>query len=126
MQENELCVNFYAHVLNTKAQNLENKLGPLNVVYHSRILANASTTIDLPYGTYLLFVYQGGSWDFWGAALISITVYLEGSGASKFAGTSRFINGSELEFIPIQSPTGITIKNETANTFPVSIIYVCP
>ena len=113
-------------MLNTKAQNLENKLGPLNVVYHSRILANASTTIDLPYGTYLLFVYQGGSWDFWGAALISITVYLEGSGASKFAGTSRFINGSELEFIPIQSPTGITIKNETANTFPVSIIYVCP
>ena len=125
MQENELCVNFYAHVLNTKAQNIENALGPIETVCNKIFYNHSSETVQVPMGLYLLSIAQGGVWTLWGAAIISVSAVIDNSGIIKFAGGSGFLADNSIKITTSHSPTSITVENATDADVGLSIIKIC-
>ena len=112
-------------VLNTKAQNIENALGPIETVCNKIFYNHSSETVQVPMGLYLLSIAQGGVWTLWGAAIISVSAVIGNSGIMKFAGGSGFLDNNSIKITTSHSPTSITVENATDADVGLSIIKIC-
>ena len=112
-------------VLNTKAQNIENALGPIETVCNKIFYNHSSETVQVPMGLYLLSIAQGGVWTLWGAAIISVSAVIGNSGIMKFAGGSGFLDNNSIKITTSHSPTSITVENATDADIGLSIIKIC-